>query len=122
MELDISDFGRYKLVTIGGKVDWENARKLDAEVQAVIAAGANHLVFDLDHVSFLCSGAIGALTYNLNKVKDNDGSFYVISDNDYVNYIFETLRFDVVFSGLLYKSLDEFREKVLSKEEGAGSE
>ena len=122
MELQITDNGTFKQITIGGKVDWENARKLDAEVQALIAAGANHLVFDLDHVSFMCSGAIGALTYNLNTIRNNNGSFYIVSDNEYVNYIFETLRFDVVFGGLIFKSLDEFRDKVQNKAEGAGAE
>ncbi|MBD3241904.1 MAG: STAS domain-containing protein [Chitinivibrionales bacterium] len=117
MELDITDSGAYKIVTLSGKVDWESARRFDAEVQAVIAAGNNHLVFDLDRVSFLCSGAIGALTYNLNKIKSSNGSFYIVSSNEYVNSIFETLRFDVVFSDRLLRSIDEFKKKV--KNEGA---
>lgn len=119
MELEITDIGQYKCVSISGKVDWENARKLDAEVQAAIASGARHMVFDLNRVTFLCSGAIGALTYNMNRLKSNDGSFYIVSSNDYVNYIFETLRFDVVFSGLLYDSLEDFQKKVVDNPEGS---
>ncbi len=122
MELDISDNGAYKVVSISGKVDWESARRFDAEVQAIIAGGTNRLVFDLDRVSFLCSGAIGALTYNLNKIKASNGSFYIVSSNDYVNSIFETLRFDVVFSDRLLRSMDELKQRIGNESESASNE
>jgi anti-sigma B factor antagonist len=107
MELTVSERGQYRVLTVAGKVDWENARRLDAQVQDLIAGGHSHLVFDLDRVSFLCSGAIGALTYNLNKVRNANGACYVVSSNDYVNYIFQTLHFDAVFKGLMHRSWDE---------------
>ncbi len=112
MELAVSDNGRYKVLTVLGKVDWENARRLDTQIQSLIAVGSYHLIFDLDRVSFLCSGAIGALTYNLNKIKSAEGACYVVSSNDYVNYVFETLHFDTVFKGLLYKTWDDLRAAV----------
>jgi anti-sigma B factor antagonist len=115
MELSITDVGGYKLITIAGKVDWENARQLDTQIQAIINSGARHLVFDLDRVSFLCSGAIGALTFNLNKVKAAKGTFFIVSSNEYVNYVFETLRFDAVFSGMLCKTHEEFHRKALNQ-------
>ena len=115
MELSVTQVGRYKIMKISGKVDWENARNLDREIQKIVDAGYYHIVFNLDEVGFLCSGAIGALVYNLNKVKRNGGAIYVISCNEYVNFIFETLKFDIVFDGLLFQTYEQFQEKVLDR-------
>jgi anti-anti-sigma factor len=115
VELSTTQVGRYKIMKIAGKIDWENARELDKEIQRIVDAGYCHIVFNLDEVAFLCSGAIGALVYNLNKVKRNGGAIYIISDNDYVNFIFETLKFDIVFDGLLFTNYERFQEKVLDK-------
>jgi anti-anti-sigma factor len=113
LELKITDIATYKVIKISGKVDWENARTLDREIQQIIDGGCSHIAFNLDEVTFICSGGIGALVYNLNKVKKNGGAIYIISSSEYVNYIFETLKFDVVFDGLLFTSYEQFQEKVL---------
>jgi anti-anti-sigma factor len=73
-------------------------------------------VFNLDEVTFICSGGIGALVYNLNKVKKMGGAMYIISSNEYVNYILETLKFDIVFDGFLFDSYEEFSNQILEKE------
>lgn len=113
MELSTTDIKGIKIIKISGKVDWENARMLDKEIQKLIEDGASHIAFNLSDVSFICSGGIGALVYNLNKVKKVGGAMYLISSNEYVNYLFNTLKFDVVFDGCLYNSYESFSEKVL---------
>ena len=116
MELSVTEINKYKVIKPQGRIDWENARILDKEIQQIIEGGHYHLVFNLDEVSFICSGGIGALVYNLNKVKKMNGAIYIISANDYINYIFETLKFDIVFEGYLYKSFEVFAAEVLEKE------
>lgn len=113
MELSIAVIDRFKVIKVSGKVDWENARVLDSEIQRVIEEGNRELVFNLDEVTFLCSGGIGALIYNLNRIKKEKGAIYIISSNEYVNYIFDTLKFNVVFDGLLFATFEEFQEKVM---------
>lgn len=113
MELATTSVDRYTIIKASGKIDWENARTLDNTVQQTIEEGAKYLVFNLDDVTFLCSGGIGALVYNLNRVKENGGAIYIISSNEYVNYIFETLKFNIVFDGLLFTSYEEFQERVM---------
>jgi len=115
VELSVSELKKFKIINVSGKVDWENARKLDNEIQKIIEDGFYHLVFNLDEVSFLCSGGIGALIYNLNKVKKNSGAIYIISSNEYVNYIFETLKFGIVFDGLIFESFQQFEERVVNQ-------
>jgi anti-anti-sigma factor len=117
MDMKVSEVGKYKVVELTGSIDWENARHLDTIVQQVIDDGFVHIVFNLEGVDFICSGGVGALMYNLNKVKRMGGGIYLISSNDYVNYIFETLRFDVVFEGHLFGSFEEFRSEVMDKGE-----
>ena len=116
MDMEIGGCDGYVLFTLAGKVDWDGARRLDEAVARSIANGSTHFVFDLSGVSFLCSGAVGALTYNLNKVRPLNGAFHVISSSEPVNEVLETLHFDAVVGGRLYRSLDEFRSHVLEKD------
>jgi anti-anti-sigma factor len=116
LELAITEVKGYKIIKINGKVDWESARQLDKEIQQLIDGGSSRIVFNLDEVTFICSGGIGALVYNLNKVKKMGGAMYIISSNEYVNYILETLKFDIVFDGFLFDSSEEFAEQVIDKD------
>lgn len=117
MDLSVSQNGKFKIIKVSGKVDWENARLLDKEIDQIVEEGFCHIVFNLDEVTFICSGGIGALVYNLNKVKKMGGAIYIVSSNQYVNYIFETLKFDIVFDGYLYDTFENFSEQVLERQQ-----
>jgi anti-anti-sigma factor len=116
MELSIKDVGKFKVIKPAGRIDWENARYLDQEIHRIIDEGCSNIVFNLDEVTFICSGGIGALAYNLNKAKRKGGAIYIISSNDYINYIFETLKFNIVFEGYYFRTFDEFSAQILDKE------
>jgi anti-sigma B factor antagonist len=116
LELAVTEIKTFKIIKINGKVDWESARLLDKEIQQLIDTGNSQIVFNLDEVTFICSGGIGALVYNLNKVKKMGGAMYIISSNEYVNYILETLKFDIVFDGFLFDSFEDFSEQVIEKD------
>lgn len=115
LELAITQTGKFKIIKICGKVDWDNARLLDKEIHRIIEEGFSHIVFNLDEVTFICSGGVGALVYNLNKVKKLGGAMYIISANEYVNYILETLKFNIVFDGFLFASFEHFSEQIIDK-------
>jgi len=117
LESSITQTGKFKIVKLSGKIDWESARVLDQKINAIVEEGFYHIVFNLDEVTFICSGGVGALVYNLNKVKKAGGAIYLISSNEYVNFIFETLKFDIVFDGYLYDSYEKFEAQVLAKEQ-----
>jgi anti-anti-sigma factor len=116
MELTVSDVDKFKVIKPVGRIDWESARILDQEIHRIIEEGFYHIVFNLDEVTFICSGGIGALAYNLNKVKRKGGAIYIVSSNDYINYIFETLKFNIVFEGYYYKTFEEFSSEVIDSE------
>ena len=119
MELSVTDFGKFKIIKPSGRIDWENARTLDMEINRIIDEGFYNIVFNLDEVTFICSGGIGALAYNLNKVKRKGGAIYIVSANDYINYIFETLKFNIVFEGYYYKTFEEFSAESLDSDASA---
>jgi len=121
VELAVTETNGIKIIKIVGKVDWECARLLDKEIQQVIDDGFYHIAFNLNDVSFICSGGIGALVYNLNKVKKLGGAIYIISSNEYVNYLFTTLKFDVVFDNFLFPSFEAFKKAVIDKKEASSA-
>jgi anti-anti-sigma factor len=106
MKLTIARVENTSVFQIGGKVGWENSRVLDREVREAIKSGSRFLVFDLDSVQFLSSGAIGVLVYHLRKLQDGLGDIFVATSNNYVLYLFRTIGFHRVFEGKIFQSMD----------------
>jgi len=114
MDISLTETEKFKIVKLSGKIAWEDAQLLDSTIKDIIEnQGFVHIVFNLDEVKFICSGGIGALIYNLNNVRKRDGGIYLISSNEYVNFIFDTLKFDIVFDGYLFKTYDDFYNNVV---------
>jgi anti-anti-sigma factor len=113
MEFTVTEISDFMVIKPTGRVDWEGARYLDKEVQRLIDEGHLHVVFNLDEITFMCSGGIGALVYNRNKLTQLGGTVHVVADNEYISYIFEALKFDMIFEGYMYKTFDEFTAAVL---------
>jgi len=106
MKLTIARSENTAVFQIGGKVGWENSRVLDREVREAIKSGSRFLVFDLDAVQFLSSGAIGVLVYHLRKLQGGMGDIFVVTSNNYVLYLFRTIGFHRVFEGKIFQTLD----------------
>jgi anti-anti-sigma factor len=115
MEFSTRDEGNFKIITLSGKISWEDGRNLDEQIsQYVDVERYLHLAFDLDNVTFISSGGIGTLIYNLNKVRRENGQIYLIAKNHYMNYMFQILKFNIVFEGCLFKTFDEFHQKIIA--------
>jgi anti-anti-sigma factor len=106
MKLTIARIENTAVFQIGGKVGWENSRLLDREVREAIKSGSRFLVFDLDSVQFLSSGAIGVLVYHLRKLQGGMGDIFVVTSNNYVLYLFRTIGFHRVFEGKIFQTMD----------------
>lgn len=110
MKLTIARVESVAVFRIGGKVGWENSRVLDREVRQAIEDGTRYLVFDLDLVQFLSSGAIGVLVYHLRKLQGDMGDILVVTSNSYVLYLFKTIGFHRVFEGKIFQSMEGINE------------
>lgn len=113
MELRITYNESIALMIVKGRIGWDNSRILDAQIHKMVDKGCSHIIFNLDEVSFLCSGGIGALMYNMKKVQGNGGDIYIVSSSDYIQFLFATIGFNIIFSGRIFKSFEEFDDKVL---------
>jgi anti-anti-sigma factor len=113
MELRITSNEKIALFIVKGKIGWDNSRILDAQIHKMVEKGCSHIIFNLDEVTFLCSGGIGALVYNMKKVQETGGDIYIVSTSDYIQFLFATIGFNIIFSGRIFKSFSEFSDKVL---------
>lgn len=115
MELRINSNAQIALFIVKGKIGWDNSRILDTQIHKMVEKGCSHIVFNLDEVTFLCSGGIGALIYNMKKVQESGGDIYIVSNSDYIQFLFATIGFNMIFSGKIFKSFEEFSDSVLQK-------
>jgi anti-anti-sigma factor len=113
MELRITSNDRIALFIVKGKIGWDNSRILDTQIHKMVEKGCSHIIFNLDEVTFLCSGGIGALVYNMKKVQETGGDIYIVSTSDYIQFLFATIGFNIIFSGRIFQSFSEFGDKVL---------
>jgi anti-anti-sigma factor len=113
MELRITSNEKISLFIVKGKIGWDNSRILDTQIHKMVEKGCSHIIFNLDEVTFLCSGGIGALVYNMKKVQETGGDIYIVSTSDYIQFLFATIGFNIIFSGRIFKSFTEFGDKVL---------
>lgn len=114
MKLTIARIDDLSIFRIGGKVGWESSRLLDREVREAVEAKTKYLVFDLDEVEFLSSGAIGVLVYHLRKLQGGNGDIFVLTSNQYVMYLFRTIGFHRVFDGKIFGAYPELSAKLNS--------
>jgi anti-anti-sigma factor len=114
MKLTIARIDDLSIFRIGGKVGWESSRLLDREVREAVEGKTKYLVFDLDEVEFLSSGAIGVLVYHLRKLQGGNGDIFVLTSNQYVMYLFRTIGFHRVFDGKIFGAYPELTAKLQS--------
>ncbi len=113
MELRITSNSQIALFIVKGKIGWDNSRILDAQIHKMVEKGCSHIIFNLDEVTFLCSGGIGALIFNMKKVQATGGDIFVVSNSDYIQFLFATIGFNIIFSGKIFQNFEEFRDKIL---------
>jgi anti-anti-sigma factor len=113
VELKITSNSNIALFIVKGKIGWDNSRILDSQIHKMVEKGCSHIMFNLDEVTFLCSGGIGALIFNMKKVQETGGDIFIVSNSDYIQFLFATIGFNIIFSGKIFKDFEEFRDKVL---------
>lgn len=114
MELKITSSPQIALFIVKGKIGWDNSRLLDTQIIKMVEKGCTHIIFNLDEVTFLCSGGIGALIFNMRKLQEAGGDIYIVSSSDYIQFLFATIGFNIIFSGKIFKSFEEFGDAVLT--------
>ncbi len=114
MEISVEQSGQTTIVKVAGKIDWESAEELDDRVSGIIGQGCRFMAISLENVNYICSGGIGTLVFTFGRLQKAGGAMYIISSNSYINDLFETLKFHIVFAGYLFKSFDDFSRQILT--------
>ena len=113
MELRITSNSQIALFIVKGKIGWDNSRILDAQIHKMVEKGCTYVIFNLDEATFLCSGGIGALIFNMKKVQETGGDIFIVSNSDYIQFLFATIGFNIIFSGKIFKDFAELQDRVL---------
>jgi anti-anti-sigma factor len=90
MKYEIEDKGTFKMVHIIGNIDTEsNTKKLDKDIYNAIKAGKHHFVFNLERTTYLDSAGISVFIHCLCDVQENNGSVYIIAQDNQVRRVLE---------------------------------
>lgn len=93
------------VVHVGGEIDVYTAPVLREHLDEHISAGRNHLVVDLEAVSFMASTGLGVLVGRLKLVRAANGTLRLVCSNDRILSVFSITGLDKVFQ--IFPSVDE---------------
>ncbi len=106
--ISVVEHGKLKIIMVTEKVNWDQAKELDQLISDLITEGATHIVFNLERVKFLCSAAIGVIACYLKRVREMGGDIYLVTCNEYVDYVLGSVGFEMLFKGTLFKNKADF--------------
>ncbi|MDD5674129.1 MAG: STAS domain-containing protein [Chitinivibrionales bacterium] len=90
MKYEIESKGKFKMIHIIGNIDTEsNTKALDVEIGKIIKKGHHHFVFNLERTTYLDSAGISIFIHCLCDVQENNGSVYIIAEDNQVRRVLE---------------------------------
>jgi anti-sigma B factor antagonist len=93
------------VVSVTGEIDLFTAPEFKSRMSAPIDDGAQRLIVDLTHTTFIDSSSLGVLIGAHRRLKQRNGSLVVVCDNDTIVKTFKITGLDGVFT--LVRSLDD---------------
>jgi anti-anti-sigma factor len=107
MKYEIEDKGTFKMIHIIGNIDTEaNTKKLDKDIYNAIKSGKHHFVFNLERTTYLDSAGISIFIHCLCDVQENNGSVYIIAQDNQVRRVLEMVGINRLIK--TYDNEDEF--------------
>ena len=89
--------GDRTVVEVGGEIDVYTAPRLRDTIVALVDAGQNHLVLDLEQVEFMDSTGLGVLVGGLKHVRGQEGSLALVCTQERLLKIFRITGVTKVF-------------------------
>jgi anti-sigma B factor antagonist len=97
MEIDTSNVeGKIVTVRLDGRLNMVAAPRLKSEIEAVVEAGATHVLVDLTAVPFMDSSGLGALIAALKKARQAHGDLRIAGANEQVITVLKLTNLDRV--------------------------
>ena len=108
MQYEMEDLGRYKMVHVIGNISPEVGTKvLEDAISGMMEEGHHHFVFNLERTSYLDSAGIGIFIHCLCDVQQNNGSIFIIAEDNQVYEVLMMVGIDRLIR--IYGSVDEFK-------------
>jgi anti-sigma B factor antagonist len=107
MQYEIEDVSNFKMVHIIGNIDTAASTKtLDDNITKLISEGNHHFVFNLERTTYLDSAGISIFIHCLCDVQQNNGSVYIIAEDNQVRRVLEMVGINRLIK--TYNSSKEF--------------
>ncbi len=95
MQYEVEDKGRFKMIHIIGNITPEISTKvLDDTISRFIDEGCHDFVFNLERTTYLDSSGIGIFIHCLCDVQENNGSIYIIAEENQVKEVLSMVGID----------------------------
>ena len=109
MQYEVEDKGSFKMIHVIGNISLEVSTKvLDDTISDLIDAGHHHFVFNLERTTYLDSSGIGIFIHCLCDVQENEGSIYIIAEDNQVKEVLKMVGIDRLIK--VYDSEKDFLE------------
>ncbi|MBD3317355.1 MAG: STAS domain-containing protein [Chitinivibrionales bacterium] len=109
MKYEIEDKGRFKMVHIIGNITPEvSTSVLDEALSDLIRQGVHNFVFNLERTTYLDSSGISIFIHCLCDVQENNGSIYIIAEENDVREVLRLVGIDRLIK--VYGTEKEFLE------------
>jgi len=90
MKYEMEKKGRFTMIHIIGNIDTETSTKaLDEEISRLIKKKSHHFVFNLKRTTYLDSAGISIFIHCLCDVQENNGSIYIIAEDNQVKKVLD---------------------------------
>jgi len=107
MKYHFSEVGNFTMINIFGNIDTaESTKQLDSEIGNMIAEGKHHFVFNLEKTTYLDSAGISIFIHCLCDVQENNGSIFIIAEDNQVRRVIEMVGINRLIS--TYGTQQEF--------------
>ena len=95
MRFEVEDKGRFKMIHIIGDITPEmSSGTLDDAITALITGGHHDFVFNLERTTYLDSSGISIFIHCLCDVQENNGSIYIIAEENQVRDVLRMVGID----------------------------
>lgn len=96
MNVDFTDHGDVKVVSLRGRLDTNNSPKVREALDKAVDDGARKLLLDFNAVDFVSSAGLRVLLAMAKRLKGDGGGLRVCGLNDTVQEVFEISGFDAI--------------------------
>jgi len=110
MEIATKKIESFVMIMVSDILNLEDCNRFLEYVTRLIDQGSTRIIVDLTNVSSLSSQAIGILVTVWVKIIELDGSMYILSNQDYINSIFEVTSLDKAMK--ICKSEEELKTEI----------